>query len=55
MFLTDSASKLLFRSVHHNAHAYVYLDIKEVLFFPAMKPTETQANTTGAGGPAGQV
>ncbi|KIP06115.1 hypothetical protein PHLGIDRAFT_128470 [Phlebiopsis gigantea 11061_1 CR5-6] len=30
-------------------------NIKEVLFFPAMKPTETPANTTGAVGPSGQV
>ncbi|KAF7797298.1 hypothetical protein EIP86_008493 [Pleurotus ostreatoroseus] len=30
-------------------------NIKEVLLFPAMKPIETAANTTGAVGPSGQV
>ncbi|KII92202.1 hypothetical protein PLICRDRAFT_36993 [Plicaturopsis crispa FD-325 SS-3] len=30
-------------------------NIKEVLLFPAMKPIETTANTTGAVGPSGQV
>ncbi|KAH8107654.1 lysyl-tRNA synthetase [Cristinia sonorae] len=30
-------------------------NIKEVLLFPAMKPVETVANTTGAVGPGGQV
>lgn len=30
-------------------------NIKEVLLFPAMKPIETPANTTGAVGPSGQV
>ncbi|KIK93555.1 hypothetical protein PAXRUDRAFT_828849 [Paxillus rubicundulus Ve08.2h10] len=29
-------------------------NIKEVLLFPAMKPVETSANTTGAVGPSGQ-
>lgn len=30
-------------------------DIKEVLLFPAMKPIETAANTTGPVGPGGQI
>jgi len=30
-------------------------NIKEVLLFPAMKPIETQVNTTGPVGPSGQV
>ena len=50
MFLTDSTSKY---SLHHvegfllftRTHLLSFLDIKEVLFFPAMKPIDTPSTT----------
>lgn len=56
MFLTNSTSMpFLALTLIISAQLFRFVDIKEVLLFPAMKPVETVANTTGAVGPSGQV
>jgi hypothetical protein len=65
MFLTNSTSEFIHAATEESfvqSHSRILLDIKEVLFFPAMKPDRLITSgpaTTSTGGPqlvqSGQV
>ena len=59
MFLTDSTSTWFFPFFFSVLLLIRGIDIKEVLFFPAMKPLEVAQPAAGTGqhalGPSGQV